>query len=77
MDRNGPISFVSLLFATLAMFTKEAGIVAPALILAYEWTQSRCTKAIEAALPYFLVALLYTAFRMNALGNLATGVPPI
>jgi protein O-mannosyl-transferase len=25
-DRKGPISFVSLLFATLAMFTKEAGI---------------------------------------------------
>ncbi|HXY07736.1 MAG TPA: hypothetical protein VEI52_07770 [Terriglobales bacterium] len=76
VDRKGPISFVSLLFATLAMFTKEAGIVTPALILAYEWTQSRFTKAIEGAVPYFLAALLYTAFRMNALGNLATGVPP-
>jgi protein O-mannosyl-transferase len=75
-DRKGPISFVSLLFATLAMFTKEAGIVAPVLILAYEWTQSGFKKAIAGAVPYFLPALLYTAFRMNALGNLATGVPP-
>ena len=55
MDRNGPISFVSLLCATLAMFTKEAGIVAPALILAYEWTQSRFSKAIETAVPYSLL----------------------
>jgi protein O-mannosyl-transferase len=76
-DRKGPISFLSLLFATLAMFTKEAGIVAPALILAYEWTQSGFKKAMAGALPYFLPALLYTAFRMNALGNLRQGFPPI
>jgi len=76
IDRKGPISFLSLLFTTLAMFTKEAGIVAPALILAYEWTQSGFKKAIAGVVPYFLPALLYMAFRMNALGNLATGVPP-
>jgi protein O-mannosyl-transferase len=74
--RKGPISFVSLLFAALAMFTKEAGIVAPALILAYEWTNSRFKDAMTAAAPYLLPAFLYSALRMNALGNFTTGVPP-
>jgi protein O-mannosyl-transferase len=74
--RKGPVSFVSLLCAALAMFTKEVGIVAPALILAYEWTQSRFQQAMIAAAPYLIPALLYTAFRANALGRLTTGVPP-
>jgi len=67
--RKGPVSLSSILFAALAMFTKEAGIVAPALILAYEWTQSRLKNAVVAAAPYALPALLYVAFRVHALGN--------
>ena len=74
--KKSPISFVSLLFAALAMFTKETGIVAPALILTYEWTQSNIKQAITAAAPYLMPALLFAALRMNALGNLSTGVPP-
>lgn len=75
-ERKGPISFVSLLFATVAIFTKEAGIVAPALILAYEWTRSRFKGAVVAAVPYLLPVFLYVAARMNALGNVTTAVPP-
>ncbi len=67
--RKGPVSLSSILFAALAMFTKEVGIVAPALILAYEWTQSRLNNAVVAAAPYALSALLYVAFRVHALGN--------
>lgn len=74
--RKTPISFASLLFAALAMFTKEAGIVAPALIFAYEWRQSRFKDAAVGAVPYLLPAFLYMAARMNALGNLTTAVPP-
>jgi protein O-mannosyl-transferase len=74
-QRKGPISFVSLLFAALAIFTKEAGIIAPALIFAYEWTRSRFKDAVMAALPYLLPVFLYVAARMNALGNVTTAVP--
>lgn len=68
-QRRGPLSLSSIVFAALAMFTKEAGIVAPALILAYEWTQSSLKNAVVAALPYALPALLYIAFRTVALGG--------
>lgn len=69
--RKGPISLPSIGFAALAMFAKETGILAPALIFAYEWTQSRFKNAIVSAAPYALPALLYFAFRWNALkGNL-------
>lgn len=74
--RKGPISFISLLFAALAVFTKEAGIVVPALILAYEWTRSNLKNALLGSAPYCLPVLLYVALRMNALGSLTTGVPP-
>lgn len=74
--RRGPISVLSLLSALLAIFTKEAGIVVPALILAYEWTQSNFKNAFLGAAPYALPVLIYAALRMNALGSLATGVPP-
>ena len=69
VKRMGPVSLCSILFAALAMFTKEAGIVAPPLILAYEWTHSRLKNAVVAAAPYALPALLYLAFRVHALGN--------
>lgn len=74
--RKSPISLLSILFAALAMFTKEVGIVAPALICAYEWTQSRFKTAIISAVPYALPALFYLAFRSNALGNLVTAADP-
>ncbi len=45
--RKSPVSILSLLFAALAMFTKESGIVAPALILAYEWTRSNFKHALR------------------------------
>lgn len=74
--RKGPISWPSIVFAALAMFTKEAGIVAPALILAYEWTQSHFKNAFTAAAPYSVAALLYIAFRANALGSAVSGAAP-
>jgi len=69
IQRKGPVSLPSILFAGLAMFTKEAGIVAPVLILAYEWTRSRFKYAVVAAVPYAVPVLLYVAFRVRALGT--------
>jgi tetratricopeptide (TPR) repeat protein len=66
--RKGPISWLSILFATLAIFTKEAGIVAPLLIFTYEWIYSRFKNAVVNTAPYALPVLLYFAFRFNALG---------
>ena len=74
--RKEQISYISLSFITLAMFTKEPGIVAPALILAYEWTRSRFKEAVAASAYSVLPAVLYIACRMNALGHLAPGAPP-
>ncbi len=75
VKRKGPISFPSILFATLAMFSKETGIVAPALILVYEWTRSGLKPAIVNVLPYFPSVLLYFVLRTMALGNPVTGGP--
>ena len=74
--RKPPISVASLLFAALAMFTKETGMVAPLLILAYEWTRSTFKNAATAAAPYLLPALLFLALRFNALGRLNAATQP-
>jgi len=74
--RKQQISYISLSFIALAMFTKELGIVAPALILAYEWTRSRFREAVAASAYSVLPAVLYIGCRMNALGHLATGASP-
>ena len=74
--RKGPISFVSVLFAALAVFTKETGIAAPALIFAYEWIHSRFKNAVLAIFPYVVVALLYIAARINAIGSVTSAVAP-
>ena len=66
--RKEPLSWLSILFATLAIFTKEAGIVAPVLIFIYEWIHSRFKNSLVNAAPYTLPVLLYFAFRFNALG---------
>ena len=81
VTRKSPISYAALLFALLAMFTKELGIVAPALIFAYELTardgtRSNFKTAIANSAYSALAAVLYVACRMNALGHLATGVAP-
>jgi len=68
--RKGSVSWLSIVFATLAMFTKEAGIVVVALIFAYEWIQSDWKKAAVATSPYGLPVPLYLAVRANALGGL-------
>lgn len=75
VQRKSPISFISLLFAALAMFTKETGIVAIALIFAYEWTQTSFKRAISCAAPYLIPSLLFLSMRMNVLGKLSSGVP--
>ncbi|MFZ1915934.1 MAG: tetratricopeptide repeat protein [Terriglobales bacterium] len=75
--RKGKVSAVSLLLATLAMLTKEAGLVAPVLIFAYEWTRSPFKKAVMGACPYLLPALLCIALRVNALAHFGAGRPPI
>jgi len=74
--RKEPISLVSVLFAALAVFTKEAGIAAPALIFAFEWIHSRFKNAVLAIFPYVVVALLYIAARINALGSATSAVAP-
>ena len=75
--RKSHISVVSLLLAALAMLTKEAGLVAPVLIFAYEWTRSTLKEAAIGACSYLLPALLCIALRVNALGNFSAGRPPI
>ena len=74
--RQRPISFVSVLFAALAMFTKESGITAVALIFACEWIHSRLKNAALAIFPYAVVALLYIAARINAIGSVTSAVVP-
>jgi protein O-mannosyl-transferase len=74
--RKAPVSFISVLFAVLAIFTKEVGIAAPALIFAYEWIHSRFKNAVLAIFPYVVVALLYIAARINALGSATSPVAP-
>ncbi len=73
--RRRPISFVSLVLAALAILTKEVGIVAPALILAYEWTRSPFKTAVVGATPYILPLLLCAALRMHAVGTSGSGMP--
>jgi protein O-mannosyl-transferase len=74
--RKAPVSFISVLFAALAIFTKEVGIAAPALIFAHEWIHSRFKNAVLAIFPYVVVALLYIAARINALGSATSAVAP-
>ncbi len=74
--KKSAISFVSLLFATLAIFTKETGIMAPALIFAYAATRSSWKHAAAEAAPYLLPALLFLPLRMNALSKSHGVVPP-
>jgi protein O-mannosyl-transferase len=74
--RKRPISFVSVLFAALAVFTKESGMAAPVLIFAYEWIYSRFKNALLAIFPYVVVALLYIAARINAIGSITSAVAP-
>ena len=69
VGRRQAISPASILFAALAMFTKESGIVAPALIFTYEWTRSRLKDAAVNTVPYALPLILYMAFRVHALGT--------
>lgn len=77
--RKGSISVVSLLLAAAAMLMKETGIVAPALIFAYEWTRTKSTlkNAVTGAAPYLLPALFTFALRVNALRHAGTGKLPI
>ena len=75
--RKGPISPVSLLFAALAILTKETGIVTLALIFAYEWTRSSIKNALMGAVPYVVPTLLCVGLRVNALGHSGAGRPPI
>lgn len=74
--RKGLVSWPSIAFATLAMFTHEVGIVAPALIFAYEWTRSCLKTAVINAAPYALAALFCIACRVNALGSPAVVAAP-
>jgi tetratricopeptide (TPR) repeat protein len=69
------VSFASLLFAALAMLTKEVGIVAPLLVFAFAWTRSCLKEAAVRTLPYLAVASAYLAIRECALGGMvyATG----
>jgi protein O-mannosyl-transferase len=69
VGRNRPISAASLLFAALAMFTKETGIIVPVLILTYEWVHSNFKRALEGSAPYLIPLLLFVAFRTRALGT--------
>jgi len=72
IGRTGPMSLPSLLAAFLAMLTKEVGVMASALIFAYEWTYSSLKNAVVAALPYLLPTTLYFALRYHATGNLTS-----
>jgi len=76
VSRKMPVSLLSILFATLAIFTKESGVVVPALIFAYEWTNSRVKTAALAASPYLIPVTLYVMLRTRALGHLSTQTPP-
>jgi tetratricopeptide (TPR) repeat protein len=58
------------------VFTKEAGIAAPVLIFAYEWIHSRFKNAVLAIFPYVVVALLYIAARINAIGTATSAIAP-
>ena len=76
VNRKGPVSVPSVIFAALAMFTKEPGIVAPALIFTYEWIHSNWKNAAFRVVPYVPLSFLYIAARINALGGLTREVPP-
>ena len=64
------VSFASLLFAAMAMFTKEVGIMAPLLIFAFAWTRAGLKEAAARTLPYLAVASVYLAFRVHALSGM-------
>ena len=64
------ISFASLLFAAMAMFTKEVGIMAPLLVFAFAWTRTGLKEAAVRTLPYLAVAAAYLSFRVYALGGM-------
>ncbi len=74
--RSGTFSAWSIVFALLALYTKENGIAIAALIFAYQWTRTRFKDALIAVFPYALATLFYEACRMNALGTLTTRAKP-
>ncbi len=75
-QRKGPLSIASLLLAVAAMFTKESGILAPALIFLYAQSRENWKSGLTAAAPYLPPALLYILVRAHALGPLANGGVP-
>ncbi len=67
---KSPISIASLLFAAMAMFTKEIGVMAPLLVFAFACTRSSLKEAAVRTLPYLGVAAVYLSFRGYAMGGL-------
>ncbi len=65
------ISIASLLFAAMAMFTKEIGVMAPLLVFVFAWTRSSLKQAAMRTLPYLGVAAVYLALRGYALNGMA------
>ncbi len=68
------VSFASLLFAAMAMFTKEIGVMAPLLIFAFAWTRTGLKEAAARTLPYLAVAAAYLSLRVCALGGLGQAI---
>ncbi len=64
------VSFAPLLFAALAMFTKEIGVMAPLLVFVFAWTRTGLKEAAARTLPYLAVASAYLAVRVHALGGM-------
>jgi tetratricopeptide (TPR) repeat protein len=59
-----------LLFAAMAMFTKEIGVMAPLLVFAFAWTRTGLKEAAARTLPYLAVAAAYLSFRVYALNGM-------
>jgi protein O-mannosyl-transferase len=76
VNRKGSISALSIVCAALAMFTKESGIIAPALIVIYEWIHSNWKNAFFYAMAYVPLSLVYIIARIHALGGLTREAPP-
>lgn len=69
VGRKHAVSVLSLLFALLALFTKEASVVIAGLVFACAWTRSSFKRAALDSIPYVLCTAAYFGCRYAALGT--------
>jgi tetratricopeptide (TPR) repeat protein len=76
--RGGPKwRMASLALFALGLLEKETAVMLPLLIFAYEWLLGVRRKALNAALPYAAVTLIYLGIRSSVLHGFILVITPV